>query len=774
MRSRSDAGRAAIAAGLLGILFACGAWAADPQPLPGTQPLTVEGDVASHMIEGIDRFLSDRLHSAPTRRQSGWRRDLTSPETYATSVERDRRRLARMLGVRDARPAKVEMERVGTVDEPAIVGRSDAFEACAVRWRAFGEVHGEGLLLRPAGREPVADVVAIPDADQTPEMLAGLADGVPPASQFARRLAEAGCRVVVPVLIDRRAEPRIGPGRKDGPELTGREYVWRQAYESGRHVVGYELAKVSAAVDWLTAAGGAKRPVGVIGWGEGGMLALYAAAIDPRVDAAGVSGYFGQREGVWKEPIDRTFFGLLERFGDAEVALLVHPRALVVDPAPGPRVQIRGRGAAPGSLQDPVGVRTEWARVAATLLAESPDGGRVPVKLSMPDPKGGAGGPFASDQALGRFLAALGPIDVPPVGAPPQHLRPGFDPSVRQRRQLEELVRHSQSLIPASEAVRDEFMKRLDASPPAKYEASLQPYREKLYNDVLGRFDEPLLPLNARTRKAYDTPAFTGYEVMLDVFPDVIAYGILLLPKDLKDGERRPVVVCQHGLEGRPRETIEGNSPYYHDFAAKLAERGFITFAPQNPYVHGERFRQLSRKAAPLGKTLWSWIVPQHQQILAFLKEQPNVDPKRIAFYGLSYGGKTALRVPAVLTDYCLSICSGDFNEWVYKISSNRAPWSYLFTHEYEIYEWDLASTFNHAEMAALIAPRPFMVERGHADGVSSDEWVAYEFAKVRRLYQARLKLGDRCAIEFFDGPHTINGKGTFEFLHRHLNWEKR
>jgi hypothetical protein len=66
------------------------------------------------------------------------------------------------------------------------------------------------------------------------------------------------------------------------------------------------------------------------------------------------------------------------------------------------------------------------------------------------------------------------------------------------------------------------------------------------------------------------------------------------------------------------------------------------------------------------------------------------------------------------------------------------------------------------------------MVERGHFDGVSSDEYVAFEFAKVRRLYSGQLKIDDRCAIEFFDGPHTINGKGMFEFLHKHLNWEKR
>jgi len=41
----------------------------------------------------------------------------------------------------------------------------------------------------------------------------------------------------------------------------------------------------------------------------------------------------------------------------------------------------------------------------------------------------------------------------------------------------------------------------------------------------------------------------------------------------------------------------------------------------------------------------------------------------------------------------------------------------------------------------------------------------------VRFLYEARLKLPGRCEIEWFDGPHTINSKGTFAFLHKHLKW---
>src|SRR5690606_19326092 len=89
----------------------------------------------------------------------------------------------------------------------------------------------------------------------------------------------------------------------------------------------------------------------------------------------------------------------------------------------------------------------------------------------------------------------------------------------------------------------------------------------------------------------------------------------------------------------------------YDQYGCALAKRGFIVFAPQNPYIFKDRFRTLQRKANPLGLTLFSIITPQHAQICRWLKSLPQVDGKRIAFYGLSYGGKTAMRVPALLPD---------------------------------------------------------------------------------------------------------------------------
>lgn len=338
---------------------------------------------------------------------------------------------------------------------------------------------------------------------------------------------------------------------------------------------------------------------------------------------------------------------------------------------------------------------------------------------------------------------------------------------------MDQIIDHNQRMLTESATKRKEFFKSLKTDSLDNFKQTIEPYRKHFEEETIGKFDDPLMPLNPRTRLAFETDKWKGYEVVLDVFPEVFAYGILIVPNDLKEGEKRPVVVCQHGLEGRPQDLI-GKKGFdaYKAYAGRLAERGFITFAPQNLYIFGDRFRTLQRKANPLGKTLFSVIVPQHKQIVKWLGEQSFVDKERIAFYGLSYGGKSAMRIPPLVPEYCLSICSADFNDWVWKNASTTSPYSYVWTNEYEIFEWDLGSTFNYAEMAALIAPRPFMVERGHFDGVAPDEAVAYEFAKVKHLYHAQLKLpADHCQIEFFVGPHTINGKGTFEFLHRHLKW---
>jgi len=746
-------------------LIALMARADEPAILPGASELTLEGDIAAKLVEGVDRFLLSKTAESVERRAKYWNRDTSSLEAYEASVEPNRKRLGEILGLRDERVSFDAPELMATTDRPALIGEGPNYEIFAVRWPAFGDAHGEGLLLVPTGRPAVADIVAIPDASWSPEQIAGLAPGVPSESQYARRLAESGCRVIVPALIDRKIAPRGGRVK-----LTTREFLYRPAFELGRHLIGYEIQKALAAVDWFVKdAKDADPKIGVFGVGDGGMIAFYAGALDVRIDAVGVGGWFGPREELWREPVDRNIFGLLERFGDAEVASLIAPRVLCVDASQAPEVVVPpGEGGGPGRIvsPEPQAAHQEFKRYVEMVADLDPK-----PRTSFLEGDGLAPGSAAAVRA---FLAELAPeATVEDDGPAPTPLGDPIDQDQRSARQVHEIDRHNQRLLAESPYVRQVYFKELDTSSLEAFQKTIEPYRAVFRDDVIGAFDEPMLAPNVRSRQIYDEPEYTGHEVVLDVFPDVIAYGILLLPKGIGENERRPVVVCQHGLEGRPQNLADPkiNNPSYNQFAIRLAERGFITFAPQNLYIGQDRFRTLQRKANPLKKTLFSVMVPQHQQITDWLKSLPFVDAERIAFYGLSYGGKSAMRIPPLVENYCLSICSADFNDWVWKNASTLSPYSYVWYNEYEIFEWNLGGTFNYAEMAALIAPRPFMVERGHFDGVAPDEAVAYEFAKVRFLYEAKLGLKGRSELGWFTGPHTIHGVETFRFLHRHLNW---
>jgi dienelactone hydrolase len=765
---------------LAGVVCAClSLWwiptAGAAEPLPGTKPLTEEGELHKKMVDGIHKYLDRELAASVDKRKQYWKLDFTSPEAYAKSIDPNRARLKTILGVVDKRlPPK--MEYVGGPDQPALVAETDKYKVLAVRWAVLPGVDGEGLLLEPKGKA-IANVVAIPDADWTPEMAVGLTPGVKAQAQFPRQLAENGCRVIVPVLIDRKDDYSANPKLNRATNQSHREFIHRMAYEMGRTLMGYEIQKVLALVDWFQASGGRQPPelkVGVYGFGEGGLLAQYSAALDPRLSTAAISGSFGPREKMYDEPIYRNAWGLLTEFGDGEVLQLVFPRPIIVEAssftAPAGPPSRNGRGGAAPGLVDAAGFQKaneEMGRALKPLI----ENWKLPrAKSHLFEGEG--------FEATGEFVKTLsdGKAErvIPRPPDLPKDLRKSFNPAALQKRQFDQLVAFSQKLWRDSDAVRKAFWAKADASSLAAWEKSTEPCREYFHSEVIGKLPEPTMPLNPRTRVVYDEPKWTGYEVMLDVFPDVFASGILLLPKDLKPGEKRPVVVCQHGLEGTPRSTIDPEkSPVYAEFSKHLCEKGYIVYAPQNPYIGQTHFRQIQRKAQPLKLALFSFIVRQHQRALDWLETLPNVDPRRIAFYGLSYGGKTAMRVPAIEKRYCLSICSADFNEWIGKNVSVDLDRSYMWTSEYDMYEFDLGNTFNYAEMAYLIAPRPFMVERGHDDGVGTDEMVSYEYAKIRYLYANRLKIPERTEIEYQPGGHRIYEKGTYAFLAKHLKWDR-
>jgi hypothetical protein len=762
-----------------------------PGPIPNTILLEQQGDIASALVDGVNKFLDDQTDQAVFRRRKNFEPNTSSIDAYLAYIEPKRQRLAKILGVVDPLEPFPGFQFQTTSTKSAVVKETKKFIVRRVRWPVVRGVHGEGLLIDPVAPGPgKAGVIFIPNAGQSPEAAAGL-DSKEPVPVLL--LANSGIRILIPTIIDydtRFSKTQLGTVETG---ITHREFCYRPAFELGRHIMGYEAQKVIAAAKGMLLEGRKDQPefnVALYGEGEGALIALYAGALSTDIAMTILAGRDSFILPPAMQPISRNVFGLIEEFGLAELAMLVAPRRFGLSELrinSIPFLRAGGRGApVPGLQRDHPQTPEGKAALQKDLLdAYTKFVQRRPVENEIERWKEFV--PELTPKTLTRIEAEIADVIQLAGGkiedqmfdsgalVTPYQPDPDFA-NQRMKRQIDEILADTQFLLEESPYIRDSFWEKAKAARQARsvddWTKQTESYREYFSKEVVGRFDLPKLPLQPRTRVAFEQPTYTGYEVMLDVFPDVIAYGLLLVPKDIKDSERRPVVVAQHGLEGRPQDLADPkiNNPAYNQFGCRLAERGFVVFAPQNLYIFEDRFRVLQRKLNPLGKTLFSIIIPQHEQIIAWLSTLPYVDAKRIGFYGLSYGGKSAMRIPAVVKEYALSICSADFNDWIWKNASLRSPYSYLGSSEYEIFEFDLGMTFNYSDMAGLIAPRPFMVERGHRDGVAPDERVASEFAKVRLLY-TDLKIPDRTEIEFFDGPHTIHGVGTFEFLHRHLQW---
>lgn len=188
--------------------------------------LVEKGDLSSMMVEGIGRYLDRELSGSITKRASFWQTDLSGPTAYGKSILPNRKRFSQIIGIVDSLMPDMKMEYISTTTTPANIAENEHFIVYKVRWNVFGDVYGEGLLLQPKGKIK-ARVVAIPDADQAPELLIST-PGLPSELQYAGHLAENGCQVIIPTIIDR---SDTGSGSAVLDRYTNqphREWIYRQ------------------------------------------------------------------------------------------------------------------------------------------------------------------------------------------------------------------------------------------------------------------------------------------------------------------------------------------------------------------------------------------------------------------------------------------------------------------------------------------------------------------------------------------------------------------
>ena len=189
---------------MLCLLAARPALAAAPSGCREPLRLDWQDDLADRMMDGLHRYIERKIADSPQGRAAHWHRDTRSAKAYEASIADNRRRFTRIIGATDPRVG-VQLERIAADHDPLVVAETDGYRVYLVRWPVLEGVDGDGLLLEPRGTA-AGSVIALGDADWSPEQLAGLRPGVEPPQQFARRLAENGFRVLVPVLVDRGIE----------------------------------------------------------------------------------------------------------------------------------------------------------------------------------------------------------------------------------------------------------------------------------------------------------------------------------------------------------------------------------------------------------------------------------------------------------------------------------------------------------------------------------------------------------------------------------------
>lgn len=140
-------------------------------------------------------------------------------------------------------------------------------------------------------------------------------------------------------------------------------------------------------------------------------------------------------------------------------------------------------------------------------------------------------------------------------------------------------------------------------------------------------------------------------------------------------------------------------------------------------------------------------------RVLDYIATRDDADSSRIGMMGISGGGTTTLFTSALDDRVRVVVVSGYLNTFKDSILSvdhckdNYIPGILKFGEMYDI--------------AALIAPRPLLVEGGTKDPIEATK---YAYEQVRRAY-ALLGAEERLEADFFEGRHEIGGWKCYDFI---------
>jgi dienelactone hydrolase len=163
-----------------------------------------------------------------------------------------------------------------------------------------------------------------------------------------------------------------------------------------------------------------------------------------------------------------------------------------------------------------------------------------------------------------------------------------------------------------------------------------------------------------------------------------------------------------------------------------------------------------------VGTSLTAVEVAKITRSLDALLKRPEVDPKRVAMVGLSYGGYYTLVTAALepRIKAAVSSCYFGVQEWRFGQDELGLPSDFKFM--------DRMSLFQDSELVALICPRYLEIQAGDKDNPSHVDGGRMLAPKAAEYYE-RLGLKDRFRFVVFNGGHEFNDATAWEFLGMYL-----
>jgi hypothetical protein len=306
---------------------------------------------------------------------------------------------------------------------------------------------------------------------------------------------------------------------------------------------------------------------------------------------------------------------------------------------------------------------------------------------------------------------------------------------------------------------------------------------EKRRAHVLANLQRVMGPLPAESRKVPLDVKVESEEVLAKVVRKKITFAaekddrvtaFLLVPRAKPEkarGGKFPAMLCLHQTTriGKGEPAGVGGLPNLH-YALELAERGYVTLAPDYPNFGDSKIDVYAKGyASATMKGVWN-----HLRAVDLLQSLPDVDGDRIGVIGHSLGGHNSLFVAAFDPRLKVAVTSCGFNAFPRYMKGDLAGWGHKGYMPRIVSEFGADAKklpFDFPEILGAIAPRAVFINAPLRDDNFEVGGVRDCVAAAAPVYRL-LDAGANLEAIYPDAAHDFPPDArlrAYAFIDRHL-----